>query len=315
VNDVAVSQSGSAGDQQTQVGLPTDECDPTSTGNTEDEDQSGETGDQNTADDTNTGDGEGSSSESNDSTTDETSTSVANAGLLPPAITELLPNPASPQTDAADEFIELYNPNQVAFSLGGYRLQVGTSSTRTYTFPVGVQLAAGTYTAFFSANTSLSLNNSGSRVKLLGPTGTVMSASDPYGTAKDNQAWVIVGGKWQWTLTPTPNAPNTLTAVASAAAKAATAKKAIAKAKTTAATKTKTTKAKPVSTGTAALVADTATARSPVHPAVLAVIGAAAVLYGAYEYRQDVANYFRRLRKHRAAGRENRQAAEGRRNN
>jgi hypothetical protein len=312
VNTVVAAQAASSG--QAQVGLPADTCSPNppAGGNNDEGDEDddsedpGQTGSE-------TAGGDDSAGQPDDSS-DEPATPITNAGLLSPAVTELLPNPGSPQTDAADEFIELYNPNQSTFNLSGYQLQVGTSSTHAYTFPADTQLAPGSYTAFFSVGTGLSLSNSGGQVKLLNPSGVALTASDTYGAAKDNQAWAVVDGKWQWTLSPTPNAANKLAAVASAAtAKTTPAKKAATKTKAATAAKTKTTKAKADTTSTA-LVADTPTARSPVHPAVLAIIGVAAVLYGAYEYRQDVANYFRRLRENRAAGRKNRQAAERRGN-
>ncbi|HSX35122.1 MAG TPA: lamin tail domain-containing protein [Candidatus Saccharimonadales bacterium] len=308
VNTLAVTSVPAAGSQP-QAGLPGDECEVPAPGS-DDGSQPGDSDAGGTE-----GDGSDASGNADDPATDPT-VPTTNIGLLPPAITELLPNPASPQTDAADEFIELYNPNQTAFDLSGYQLQAGTTATRSYTFPAGTQLPGGSYMAFFSAVTGLSLSNSGGQVTLLDPTGTTLSASDPYGTAKDNQAWAVTAGKWQWTLTPTPNAANTFTEVASGTtAKTTAAKKAVTpKAKTAAAPKPKTAKPKSASTN-AAFVADTPTARNPVHPAVLAVIAAAAVLYGAYEYRQDVANYFRRRLENRATRRENRQAIKRRGNN
>lgn len=50
---------------------------------------------------------------------------AANVGLKPPQLSEFLPNPGSPQTDANDEYIELYNPNDKRFDLSGYALEVG----------------------------------------------------------------------------------------------------------------------------------------------------------------------------------------------
>lgn len=315
-NGIVAAQPASGG--QAQPGLPIDACNPappaSGSGDSDEPDNPSDSGSSGSDSSTDGTDTPGNESDDGDS---DPVVPAANAGLLPPAITELLPNPASPQTDAADEFIELYNPNQSTFDLSGYQLQAGATSTRTYAFPPGTQLTPGNYTAFFSADTGLTLSNTGGQVKLLDASGAALSASDLYGTAKDNQAWAIIDNKWQWTLTPTPNAPNKLTASA-ATAKTAAAKKATAKVKAAATTKTK-TKAKVVkaktSSSNAAFVADAPTTRIPVHPAVLAAIGVAAVLYGAYEYRQDVANYFRRLRENRAAGRKNRRQAERRGDN
>lgn len=56
-------------------------------------------------------------------------------GLAAPQISEVLPNPAPPQADANDEFVELYNSNDKAFDLSGFILQVGTTTIHKYNFP------------------------------------------------------------------------------------------------------------------------------------------------------------------------------------
>jgi hypothetical protein len=242
---------------------------------------------------------------------------AANSGLLAPQLSEVLPNPASPQTDEADEFIEIYNPNDAAFDLSGYMLTAGTATTHSYTFPDGTALAAGAFTSFYSADTGLSLSNSGGQVELLDPDGTVLSRSDAYSAAKNGQSWALIDGTWQWTTAPTPNAVNTATpdvasapAVKSATAKApaakktATAKAATTKAKNAAAKKPKKAAAKTTKTSTFA--ASATDSKSPLHPAILATVVLLAVLYGAYEYRQDMANYVRRFRDNRAHRRKNR---------
>jgi hypothetical protein len=247
---------------------------------------------------------------------------AANQGLESPRLSELLPNPGTPQTDAADEFIELYNPNTAVFDLSGYALEVGTTTTHRYTFPEGTLLQPLAYTAFFSATTGLGLSNSGGQARLLASQGSVVSAADSYGTAKDNQAWALWNGKWQWTLTPTPNAANavllpTVKAAVTTAHAAKTVKpKAVVKPKAARVKAIKTSKTKKRTAQVASTVqtfaADPAANRTPLHPGILAGIGVLAVLYGAYEYRQDMANYFRRLRNYRTAGRENRQEPSGR---
>lgn len=136
--------------------------------------------------------------------------SSANGGLKAPVINELLPNPAEPQTDSEDEFIEIYNSNDVAFDLNGYKLQTGITSLRSYTFPAGTMLPAKSFTAFYSADTNLSLSNSGSQAKLLDPSGNVVSQSDSYSSAAEGQSWALANGKWNWTKTVTPNQTNVI---------------------------------------------------------------------------------------------------------
>lgn len=295
-----------------QIPLPADGCDPNPPvvpgGGTDD---TGSTGDEPPLGDNSGGD-------------NQTPTIPgANQGLAPPQLTELLPNPAPPQTDARDEFIELYNPNDATFDLSGYLLEAGTSTVHSYTFPPGSVLAPGSYAAFLSGTTGLSLSNSGGQVRLRDPLGEVQSETSVYGSAKDGQAWAFTGADWQWTTTPTPGVANILAAPPAAAVKAAkitttaapkkapapkTAK--VPKAKITK-TKTKTKKAPSTATTQQLAVAPVAK-QSPLHPAILAGIGVIAVLYGAYEYRHDVANYLYRFRSNRAARRKNRPTAERR---
>lgn len=224
---------------------------------------------------------------------------AADVGLRALQVSEILPNPASPQTDAQDEFIELYNPNAAAFDLTGFILQIGSTTsamTHTYSFPDGTLVAAKGFMVFKSADTHLSLSNSGGQVWLLDPFGTVVANSDAYDTAKDGLAWVHAAGKWQWTALPTPGAANKVSAVASSSSKAATVK-----GQNVTAVKGASTSKSPV--GTTASGGSNAAAATSVHPFTLVAVVLAALLYGAYEYRSDVANYLYQLRGNRAAGR------------
>jgi hypothetical protein len=233
----------------------------------------------------------------------------ANVGLKSPLLSELLPNPASPQTDQDDEFIELYNPNDSPFDLSGYVLEVGLTTKKRHIIPQGTELPSHAFLALFSADTNLTLSNSGSQVVLVDPLGAVLASSTAYGVAKDGQSWVLANGTWQWTTKPTPNGVNVITTPS--------VKKASTK-KTKAATVSKTTSTpKPTTTldtsndiQQAANVA--ATAGVPLHPGVLALVGVFALLYGAYEYRHDVANKLYQFRTNRTARRAARQSAEGR---
>lgn len=234
---------------------------------------------------------------------------AANIGLKTPLLSEFLPNPASPQTDKDDEFIELYNPNNTGFDLSGYVLEIGLQTKKRYTIPQDTSLPAHSFLALFSADTGVALSNSGSQVALFDPLGQPLVVSEAYGTAKDGQSWVLASGRWQWTTKPTPNALNV---VAAPQVKTASAKKT----KVAAAAKTKGSSAQAGGTDPgddvqqAAAVA--ASASTPLHPGVLALIGASALLYGAYEYRHDVANKLYQLRSNRAARRAARQSAQGR---
>lgn len=211
-------------------------------------------------------------------------------GLIAPTITELLPNPAGTGNDSTDEFIELYNANATNFDLSGFSLQSGTTSLHTFTFPAGTVLPPQSFTAFYSKITGLSLSNSGGQVRLLDPFGNGISATEAYGAATDGQTWALAKGRWYWTTTPTPGKANIIHQPA--------AKKSSAKSKSK--PKTATTsggKAKGAKTSAAAGDSEEP-ADNPIHLWTLALVAIAALLYGAYEYRADLANRIHQLRRH-----------------
>lgn len=212
-----------------------------------------------------------------------------NVGKAAPIINELLPNPASPQTDADDEFIELYNPNDSKFDLTGFKIAFGSTKPRKYTFPEGTIMEPKSFKAFTSGDTSISLSNTEAQVWLLDPNEKVVNQSEPYSKAKDGQAWAFDNGKWVWTLLPTPGQMNSITGTASGDSKA----------KTAAATLGISNKNASGGTSenpqaSAGQLDDAA----PLHPSVLAIVGMAAVGYAIYEYRHDIANRVFQLRRY-----------------
>jgi hypothetical protein len=225
-------------------------------------------------------------------------------GLNAPQITELLPNPTGTGNDDTDEFIELYNPNDVAFDLSGFALQTGTTIKHTYVFPDETKLPAKAFVAFYSSDTGLSLSNTTGQAVLLDPFAKQLAQVDPYATAKDGQTWAFANGAWHWTTQATPSAANVIKQVVAAK----TTKK---NNKSTAASHTSGSASSGVQ-GASTVASQTtlndqeAVAPAPIHPAVLAAIGVLAVGYGVYEYRHDLANKiyeFRRDRAYRRAAR------------
>jgi hypothetical protein len=230
---------------------------------------------------------------------------VADIGLKSPKMSELLPNVASPGSDSTDEFIELYNPNQRSFDLSGFTLQTGstTSTTRhNYVFPAGTTIPGRGFKAFYSRQTGLSLSNTGGQAWLLDPFGTAITQSEPYSKPKDGIAWATVGGRWYYTTTPTPGAANSVKVPVSAGAKTS---------KSTAKTSMGTAVTALNASGSAAYSSGGSGADAqqtvPLHPMALAAVVAAALLYGAYEYRRDIANRIYELRENRRARAEARQ--------
>lgn len=230
-------------------------------------------------------------------------------------VSEALPDPASPLSDAKDEFIELYNPNNQPVNLKGYVLRTGSSFKAYYTIGDVVIAPAG-YAVFFSVDTSLSLVNSGSAVEVLDPLGTILDVTDPYPAAKTGQAWADINGVWSWTLIPTPGSANILqekdtvpaatgsvvtkkasSVVKKTAVKKTSSKKIAAKSSKTAAKKTKTTATK---TG---MVASTSAITEPsaLTRWLLIAAGCFTIMYAIYGFRHDLYNYYIKARRNIAA--------------
>lgn len=228
---------------------------------------------------------------------------------IPLLITELFPNPASPQTDAADEFIELYNPNDTVVELTGYKLQTGTTYNHSFEFN-DQTIEAHSYKAFYVPETGVVLANSAGKARLIDPSGAVMSETLDYSDAPEGQSWDWDGATWQWSTTVTPGAENqvtskpiedkkTSTTTKKASSSSSKPKSSAAKVKTASA-KVKSSKANGSGAG-GTQIADTVPAKpAAIHPAVIAGVGGLALLYGVYEYRQDLGNAVQRFRSNRA---------------
>lgn len=219
-----------------------------------------------------------------------------NVGLAAPIITEVLPNPSEPQTDSDDEFIEIYNPNDKAFNLTDFGLQTSLTSSRVYKFPAGTSLAPKSFNIFTSADYSFTLPNSGGHVRLVDTSGQVISQSEPYSKAKDGESWALANGRWYWTVKPSAGTGNVINQTGSSAGSSGSKSSSNVKSASTASSTN-------APSGTAV-----ASQSDPLHPATLAVVGGAVILYAGYEYRNDVANQLHRLRRYREARRASRQS-------
>lgn len=242
--------------------------------------------------------------------------------LLPLQLSELLPNPKSPETDNNDEYVELYNPNSEAIDLSGYKIQTGSNFTYSYMFTEGTIPANG-YFIVTSGGSNLALANTAGKARLVDPNGLILMETSNYEEAKEGEAWALISGNWQWTSTPTRLGANILAlpiieAKVPAVVKTITKKTPKPKLATqpkvkAASTKKAATKKAPKKAETVAVaVPDNTNTPPPLHPAVLAGVSGLAVLYAGYEYRHDMANRIYSFRSYRAARRAARAASAGR---
>lgn len=215
----------------------------------------------------------------------------SNAGLAAPIITEVLPNPAEPLTDADDEFIEIYNPNDKVFDLTDYGVQTSLTGTKIYKFPPGTSLTPKSFNIFTSADYSFTLSNSGGHVRLIDNSGQVVNQSEPYSKAKEGESWALANDKWYWTMKPSAGAANVINQTGGSAGNSNTRSSSAVKSASTGGLSNTPTGGAGVSQS------------DPLHPATLAVVGGAVILYAGYEYRNDVANQLHRFRRYREARR------------
>ena len=244
------------------------------------------------------------SASASDDVAPQPSLPASDIGLMAPQITELLPNPVGTGNDSTDEYVELYNGNDVAFDLSGFTLQTGLTTLHSYVFPAGSSLAPQSFTAFYAEQTKLTLSNSGSQATLLDPLGNSVATTDAYGTAVDGQSWALANGSWYWTTQVTPGTANIINQPQVKAAKVSSK---VAKSKNSGTVKAaSTTKKLKTVTPTAKTAVAAAPAAVPIHPWMLALVGSLALLYGIYEYRKDLANYVRKLGSKLGFGRKDR---------
>ncbi len=110
------------------------------------------------------------------------------------------------------EWIELYNSNNVNVDLFGWELQDIRGTITTYTIPQNTNILANGFLVFKRPDTKIMLNNDKDGLNLLTPDGKAVD-SMTFASAPLNQSYNKVGSSWQWSSTLTPGAINIITAV------------------------------------------------------------------------------------------------------
>lgn len=239
--------------------------------------------------------------ESSDATAQEAATTTVETTYLPLVITEVFPDPASPQLDSNDEFIEIYNPNDTAVNLKDYVLQTGSNFRYSYTLG-DTPLGSYSYLAIASSVSNISLANSGSGVRLLDPNGAISYEVASYGNAEEGQSWMQDETGWHWTTTPTPGAANILSVAAAknssssstSTSKSTTKKSSSSSSSAKAPTSTKSTNSSDDTTDSQE--ESTSSAWKPQYwlivPITALVLG-----YVVYEYRQEISRIFKKIKR------------------
>ncbi|HEY6737012.1 MAG TPA: lamin tail domain-containing protein [Candidatus Saccharimonadia bacterium] len=217
-------------------------------------------------------------------------------------LTELLPDPAAPQTDADDEFIELYNSSDQPVDISGVVVKTGASLTTKHTLKQHI-IQPFSYASFRSADTKIALSNAGSSVQLAAPDGSAIGGAVTYPKAITGASWAFDGETWAWTTTLTPGLPNIIAAPATAAASpnksaSSTSTKTASSKTSSKASSSKTTKAPAASkvktSSPVAAAADAAT--SPTGKWLIFALVGLTIAYCLYEFRYDMLRFYHRLR-------------------
>jgi hypothetical protein len=125
---------------------------------------------------------------------------------LPIQITEILADPVSPQTDAEDEYIEIYNPNVETVNLIGYKLESGSNFSYSYTFG-DQEIGSGQYLVIYHKDSGLTLSNTAGAARIIDPAGTVLDQTS-YQDPEPASSWSKINGAWVYTSSQTPGAEN-----------------------------------------------------------------------------------------------------------
>jgi len=114
------------------------------------------------------------------------------------------------EANLMDEYIELYNPQEISIQLTGWALDDGEAGSNPYHLPDGTIIGARGFLLFFRSETGIALNNDGDDVRLLAPDGQIIDAYT-YLEAPWDQAWSRTedgAGGWTLLYAPSPGGPN-----------------------------------------------------------------------------------------------------------
>ena len=123
-------------------------------------------------------------------------------------LSEFLPNPEG--ADNQNEFIEIFNAENYALDLAGFKLDDNEGGSRPYQILPKTIIQPNQYLAFYAKQTKIALNNDLDLVRLLAPTGDIIDQAD-YQEPQEAVSFVLDENfEWQKTNTPTPGEINIL---------------------------------------------------------------------------------------------------------
>ena len=120
-------------------------------------------------------------------------------------ITEVFPNPAG--ADGELEFIEIYNADEIAVNLNGWKLDDVEGGSRPYIIGEDVFIDVGQYLEFMRTETNLALNNTYDSARLFNDFNELIFEIN-FDEIIEDASYARDGDKWIWTTAVTPGAEN-----------------------------------------------------------------------------------------------------------
>jgi len=120
-------------------------------------------------------------------------------------INEILPSPTG--SDAEEEWIEIFNPNDFEFNLSGWKIQDTTGKTKTYIFPKETKILAKGFLVLKRPVSKITLNNDEDGLKLIDSSGKTIDEIS-YQKAQKGKSFNRGENGWFWNENLTPGAEN-----------------------------------------------------------------------------------------------------------
>lgn len=121
-------------------------------------------------------------------------------------INEFYPNTA--ESDAEEEFIEVWNAELFAVNLSSWFVDDTDGGSPPYHVPEGTVIAADSHAVFWRATTGLALNNDADVVRLVTPGGQLYASVAYQNPPKGASSNRTSGGAYVWSTIPTPGTVN-----------------------------------------------------------------------------------------------------------
>ena len=120
-------------------------------------------------------------------------------------INEILPSPAG--SDAEEEWIEIFNPNDFEVDLSGWKIQDTIGKTKTYIFPKETKISAKGFLVLKRPVSKITLNNDEDGLKLIDSSGKTIDEIS-YQKAEEGKSYNRGEAGWFWNENLTPGAEN-----------------------------------------------------------------------------------------------------------